>query len=264
MGSRHLFALIALLCSMAAALSVSSPLFISTSAIPGQTIKGSIVLENSSSGPERARLYLSDYRFSAEEGTQFGLPGIQPRSNAKWLTLGQEVVVVPAKGQLEVPFTIRVPDQVAQPGSYWSVLMVEPLAEDSALVSGTLPTGMTFRQLTRYAVQLLTDVGNEGKANISFKNPSMTRSEAGRPLLAVTLENTGTRYTQPKIYAEVYSQGKVVNRIDAEPVRLYPGTSARQTFELPLTQAGDYQIVVVADGGENQLYGVRYDMNIPK
>ncbi|ADV67820.1 CARDB domain-containing protein [Deinococcus maricopensis] len=262
---RSLLALAALLGSAASArVSVGSPLFVSATAAPGETIKGTLLLQNTASTPARARLYLTDYRFSPEGGRQFDAPGSHPRSSGPWVSLGQEVVVVPANGTLEVPYTIHVPERVAQTGSYWNLVMVEPVDENDALVSGALPSGMTFKQVTRYAVQLLTNVGADAKPVVAFKNPVINKSTAGKPLLNVTLENTGTQYVALNVYAEVYAAGKLVRRVDVEGSRLYPGTSEREAIELPLTEVGDYQILVVADGGENKLFGVRYNLNIPK
>lgn len=231
----------------------------------GQTVTGKLLLGNDGEAPAQARLYRTDYLFQAGGEVSYGTPGSHPRSNSPWIELGAEIVTVPPKGELEVPYTIRVPAGATVPGSYWSLLMVEPLQESDPLAAKQVQQGLSIRQVVRYGVQVLTELGGGGKKSLSFVHPALGQQAPGQFGLQVDLHNDGERYLRPAVYAEVYdAAGALVGRVEGAQGRLYPGTSSRQQFALPSLPAGDYQVVVVADGGDSSVFGVRYALNVPK
>lgn len=143
--------------------------------------------------------------------------------------------------------------------------MVEPLGDDDPLAAKQPQQGLSIRQVVRYGVQVLTELGSAGRRSIGFQNPALAQRAPGQFGLQVDLLNDGERYLRPAVYAEVYdAAGAQVGRVEGAQGRLYPGTSARQQFTLPTLPAGDYQVVVVADGGEGSVFGVRYALNVPK
>lgn len=260
-----LTALLALGPAAQARVNVQSSLSESFVLTPGQTVQGKLILGNEDAAPAKARLYLTDYFFQAGGEVKFGTPGGLPRSNAPWVSLPGEVVTVPPGGQLEVPYTIKVPGTLPLPGSYWSVLMVEPLEEDDPLAGARAQPGLSIRQVVRYGVQLITELGGGGRSSVAFDRPDLRRGDDGRFGLAVNLVNDGERAVRPKVYAEVYgADGALLGRVDGADTRLYPGTSTRQQFAFPTLPGGHYQVVVMADGGGQDVFAVRYNFDVPK
>lgn len=255
--------LLALACAAQAQVSLVSPLLQAFSGVPGQTLRGAVQLENDGERPAQVRLSRSDYEFSVADGRQFSAPATHPRSNANWLSFGAEIVTVPAKSRLSVPYQLRVPERPGLPGSYWSVLMVEPLAADDVLLSQSAPNGLVVKQATRYAVQLVTTLPDGAPAHVNFKNPALGRDANGQPTLQVDLENDGERHVLLDVYAEVYAGERLVGRVNGNVKHLYPGSSARDRWTFSGLGAGEYRVVVVADGGNDQVFGVRYDLTLP-
>lgn len=257
------FALLTVLfCSARAQLSVVSALTETFDTAPGATVQGKFVLSNPGDAPARARVAAADYTFSADGQVRFDPPGSLPRSNARWLTLGAEIVTVPPGAQLAVPYTLRVPASGTLPGSFWSVILIEPLGPEDPRSGGVPDERLAIRQVVRYGVQVITNLGG-GKRSLAFARPELGRSGAGQYSLALDLVNDGEQHLRPDVYAEVYGQdGQLAQRLSGATTRLYPGTSARQRFDFTNLPSGAYRVVVIADGGQGDVFGVQYDFHV--
>src|SRR6185436_16838252 len=94
-------------------------------AAKGETYTGRIIISNPTATPQSVRIYKTDYRFKADGTTYYEDAGTTMRSNANWVTLQAERVVVPARGDLTVPYSVKVPSSDSLKGTYWSAIMVE-------------------------------------------------------------------------------------------------------------------------------------------
>jgi hypothetical protein len=190
--------------------------------------------------------------------------GRLPRSNAKWVSLGRELVTVPAKGTERIDFEVRVPGGKGQAlaGTYWSMIMVEPIAQGSQESANPADKAARVTQLLRYGVQVATSVGRPGPASLAFANPQLLK-EADRQLFTIDVANNGQRLLRPTLWLEVYSQkGKPVGKFQGAETRLYPGTSARFKMDLGRTAPGKYLGLVAADGTGNDLFGANVELDI--
>lgn len=240
-----------------AAVLLESAMIEENSAKPGELYQGVIVLRNSDKVSAEARVYQTDYSFSADGRNHFGEPGKIKRSNAKWLQLGQGQFSVPPQSLLKVHYQIRVPDDATLTGSYWSMLMVEPMAMSS-------PEGAAqMTQKMRFAVQVITQIGTTGKRELAFIEPNILEKN-GTPLFTVDIKNTGERSLQPKISLELYDQhGAPLNKLEGSKLLLYPSTSGRFQIELHGVPPGKYRALVVADAGGDDLFGSQFEVRIP-
>src|SRR3989442_1187516 len=71
---------------------------------PGDRYSGTIVLSNPTPQAQTARIYQSDYRFTADGTSSFDPAGTTPRSNALWVVPQSARVTVPASSQLAVRY----------------------------------------------------------------------------------------------------------------------------------------------------------------
>lgn len=234
----------------------------------GQSYAGTIRLRNATAEPQEVRAYLSDYEFQADGRTSYGEPGRSARSNAPWITLSPARVVLPPGGETEVGYRVSVPaSAAARTGTYWSLVMLEPVSRSSAESSqpaagGRRPT-LGVQTRVRYAVQVATTVGSGGARRVDFTSTRAVSTAGGGKALDLDVANTGDIAYRPTVRLELFdAEGNPAGRFEAERGLLYPGTSLRQRFDLGRLPAGTYQALVVADAGAESVFGAQYQLKL--
>jgi hypothetical protein len=230
---------------------------------PGERYSGSIVLSNASDEPLAVRIYQTDYSFAANGTSEFPDPGTLPRSNARWVTLQGARIVIPAKGDAVVPYTVAVPKNDSLSGSYWSVIMVEGVAPHPApsVRSGTPTMGLS--SIVRYGIQVATHIDRSGKRTIRFADPSVSVDPSGKTSLDLDVFNDGERGYRPTVWIEVYDVEGII-RGKARQVRglVYPGSSFHQHFDLGVLPKGKYKAVVFGDSGNEAVFARQFTINL--
>lgn len=231
------------------------------SAAPGEMYSGSIAVTNTADEPRDARIYQTDYLFHADGRNEFGSPGSAPRTNAPWITFTQSVITIPPRSQTVVQYTVSVPAAHNQKlsGSYWSVLMVEPIAsgaESLKAAQGEAGVGVVTR--LRYGVQIVTHIDGTGEVRLDIANPRIQLESDGGQFLAFDITNIGERSTPLDVRLELYDStgGRVKNGEAGERI-IHPGTSVRKRFDLGSLPAGAYQALITADTGVD-IFGAQY------
>ncbi len=231
----------------------------------GESYRGTIVLKNTDDTPAEAKVYQTDYSYAADGTSLYGEPGRLPRSNAKWISLSREVVTVQPKGTERIDFEVTVPGGKAAglAGSYWSMIMVEPITKESRESAAAVPQGtVQVSQSMRYGVQVVTQIGKTGTTNLTFANPQLVNKE-GKRLFAIDVTNTGERSLRPGLWLELYTEtGNPVGKFQGEARRLHPSTSVQFLIDLGQTPNGKYLGLVVADGTGDNLYGANVELEI--
>jgi hypothetical protein len=175
------------------------------------------------------------------------------------------VVTVPPKGTEWIDYEVTVPAGQGNglSGTYWSMIMVEPIAAGSRESAGAVPENAArVTQVLRYGIQVVTHIGKGGEPGLTFTNPRLLKAE-GRQVFAIDVENTGHQLLRPTLSLELYGQaGKPVGKFQGEATRLYPGTSARFPIDLGDVPKGKYLGLVVADGTGDNLFGANVELEI--
>jgi hypothetical protein len=246
-----------------AQIQVVGSLTASRAARPNETYDGTIVLANAGTQIADAKVYLRDYVFTADGSVVYGEAGSEARSNAGWISYSPNVVSIPAGERAEVSYRVKVPAEPKLEGTYWSLILVEGVpGEAKAEETDTEQITLTFRQVTRYAIQIVTNIEGTGRVVLKFSNTRLLAKDGVRTL-QVDVQNAGTLWTRPTFLARLYDMmGKLVGELAQPAKRLYPGTSVRAVFELPALEAGTYKALVVADGGNDDLFGANYTLKI--
>lgn len=224
---------------------------------PGAVAEDTIKVLNDSDTDVAVRIYLSDYYFSAAEGTAYPAPGTLERSNSDWIKLGADEMTIPGGESVTVPYSVAVAGDDLE-GTYWSVVMVEEIASVEETQGRS-----AVNAVVRYAIQVATTVGPASPAELDFVNPKLVQDSSGASSVSVEISNTGTRVLQARYYLDLFTaQGTPLGRIEGGHLRTYPGTSLAQSFDLGELEAGSYLAIVVADAGEGDVFGAQYTLNV--
>ena len=134
------------------------------------------------------------------------------------------------------------------------------MARISRSARGRLEVAVGVRQVTRYAVQVVTHVGQTGSRKLKFAKVQLAAADGRRQLL-VDAENTGERWLRGPLWVELYDTGgALVGRFDAARLRIYPGTSVRYIVELAGVLAGTYKALIVIDCGGDDVFGANLNL----
>jgi hypothetical protein len=242
-----------------------SDLRVETEARPGERYGGTLILRNPTDRPLSAKIYQTDYLFFADGRISFAAPGSTSRSNARWVTPAQTFVRIPPRQTSRVPYVVTVPAAETMPlvGTYWSVLMIEGLQEAGRAESATAGRrpSVSIRTVVRHGVQLVTHLAGGGAPEAKFTGTRIVRLPGGGRALEFDLVNTGVRAYRLALSVELFDvDGNVASALKRTSEYLYPGTSARQRFDLSGVRTGTYKVLVLADGGGENLLGAQYTL----
>jgi P pilus assembly chaperone PapD len=226
----------------------------------GQAYRGTFTVANTDSVPRTAVVYQTDYTFHSDGSNRFDEPGQAARSNASWITFSPHRIEVPPGQSATVSYEVRVPEDAALVGTYWSMLMVEEVA-DPGLPTRLQRNQTEVRQTVRYGVQCITHIAGTGRAQLAFTGTRLVSEEGESRELQVDVENTGERWLSPAAWMELYDgNGRQVGRFESEKKRIFPGTSVRFRISLGDTPSGKYKALVVLDNGDQNVFGAKYDL----
>lgn len=224
---------------------------------PGDVLKGEVRIQNTEDTPQEVRIYQTDLLYNFRENTFYDEPGAHGRSNASWIGFSPKTLVLNPKESRIIQYEIKIPLSDTLNGTYWSIMMVEGVVPVDPNQSGTL----NIRTVTRYAIQISTEIANRGVGVLSFLEPTLI-SEGNKLFLAVDVKNDGSRYIAPEVSIEVFdAAGTAVKVLSAPKKGLYPSTSVRFKFDLEgLPARQNYQLMIVAAGQEEDVFGLEYTL----
>jgi len=235
-----------------------------SSAQPGEEIEHEIVLRNSGGADVLVHIYPTDYMFFADGRSVYGEPGTTERSNAAWFTLSSEWITVPARSEAAVYYRGRLPVGEPLSGTYWSMLMVEPVgAPDAQQVGGgDGRPGISVATQVRFGIQIITDVGETGAPDLRLFDRRLVADDGAR-VLEIDVENTGDRWVYPLTWVEIYDgAGGFVGRFESSRKRIFPGCSVRHEFDLSEVPRGKYTALVIIDNTDEYVFGAQYTLEI--
>ena len=270
---------VALAHSSFAGVSVIGQLTREESVQPGEKFEGTIKLQNTGETACQVSVYQTDYLFYADGSNVYGEPGSTARSNADWLSVSPKRLTVPPNEMALVHYSGQVPPvrklasvlsdlQVTESpdlvGTYWSMVMIEPVPETGPETGEEEPGKVKFGIQTkvRYGIQIVSNIGDTGTPKIKFLDKRLIRQE-GKTILRLDIENTGQRWLSPGVWVELYDGGGMqVGRFEGAKKRIYPNCSVRHEVELSGVARGKYKALVVVDNGDQYVFGAKYDLEI--
>ena len=142
--------------------------------------------------------------------------------------------------------------------------MVEGIAPESLESSKTAKkeAAVTVSQVIRYALQLITHIGDTGKRNLKFSGSKLV-IEKEKKVLAVDVENSGDYMLRAVLSVELYDEkGILVGKYPGDKFRLYPGTSKKFKTDLSAAPNKKYKALVIVDCGGNNVFGVNMSLTL--
>ena len=227
-------------------------------AIPGETYRTQIEIHNMSDEAKSVKIYSKDYFYSHTGETRHDAPGTMDRSNANWITYQPELLNLGPDEKALVNIEVQVPENKALSGSYWSVIMVEGIVPPDT----TNTVGVSIRTAIRYAVQVITTVGSEGVRDLTFQGLELSKNE-DESMIGVVVQNSGEVLLKPEVSLELFDEeGNSVAIFKADKRKTLPGTSIKITIQLEGIKPGVYNGVLVADCGNDSIYGTNVSFEL--
>ena len=228
-------------------------------ALQGETRDGIIELKNISEKEQSVQIYQKDYWYSYTGESKHDNPGTTERSNAKWMTINPTFITLKPNETSVVDYKIKVPENDSLIGTYWSVIMVEGITPPD---TGKADTGVKINTVVRYAVQIITNIGDTGERNMQFINFNLARQDSVTAL-QVAFQNTGERILRPELGIKVFDpNGESMGVFKADRRKIYPGTSALVELDLSSLPIGKYSGVLIADCDEDYAFGTNLNLEI--
>jgi hypothetical protein len=202
---------------------------------PGSELTDYVGVTNFSDKPLTLSVYASDAFNNAAGGFDLLAANIPPADAGTWVSFKKNVVNIPAKTRLDIPFTVRVPAD-ASPGDHVAGI----------IASYTVPGGGGEQSVTvdqRVASRLYTRVMGPVEASLAVENVEVTYQRSsifvgpGSAKVKFTLRNTGNVRLSGTQALKVSSMigTSASPSIDAFPEQipeLLPGNSV--SFEVPI------------------------------
>ncbi|MCL6590270.1 MAG: hypothetical protein K6U80_09985 [Firmicutes bacterium] len=231
----------------------------------GNKYDGCFLIKNTGPAACKVRIYQTDYFFYADGTNIYGNPGAAPQSNAKWITLSSNYITIPGNDTATVNYRVEVPPNKELRGTYWSMVMVEPVEDAAGQVSQ--PKGkavLGLKAVIRYGIQVITNIENTGARRIEFTGKKLIR-EDGKNILQLDIKNSGERWLSPTVFVQLFDKnGKKTGDFHTGKLRIFPTCSVRCKINLENVTSGKYKAVVIVDNGDQYVFGANYDLTVEK
>ncbi|OJU80001.1 MAG: hypothetical protein BGO10_06840 [Chlamydia sp. 32-24] len=237
---------------------IQGELFFSKDVQPKQKLQSSITLSNDQAIPKEIHLKLVDYSYNANGETFFLKPGTLTRSNAAWIKLQKDHVILPPHSTQEIFYTIHVPNDPLLQGTYWSLILVEP--QINALPTPNEQLNLLVQ--VRYGFQILCHIG-QGIGKLKFIKKELQTRE-NKSFITFDVHNSGEIYLKPKIILKIFDeQGKLFKTFSTNEEKIYPETSVRYSIELKGLPSNTYTAFSILDAGKKQIFTEQFKLQVP-
>lgn len=222
-----------------------------------EILTGKIKLKNTSNQKIKVRLYKRDYTFNFRGENFYKEPATLKRSNATWVKLDRNNVILKAKQKKNVSYRVKIPSRDGLRGTYWSMIMVE---EIPLRISVNNDNQVNMYQNVRYGIQVITNFQEKGKLKLHFQDPSFKKLENDQYFFTVNVFNKGITAINSKtrIILVDKASGKVLNKFKQEYARIFPDSSIKVKQKFNLTDKKEYRIIILIGNNERGYNGQKY------
>lgn len=225
----------------------------------GVTVQGSIVIRNTGDIEKRAKVYKTDVQHNCKGETAFLEATDRDRCSSKWMAISDNEILMQPGQTLTITYGLTPPSEIESTGSYWGVIMVEEMDD----LDTTLPeVGVKVNALVRYAIQIIGNFPAGAVKQLDFVSIDLDTLE-GRNQIRIAVLNPGNFMMKPIMVLDLIdAQGNQVARKELPYQKVYPGFC--KLFDLPLQgiPSGEYSGILVADCGDEDMFGMKIDITI--
>ncbi|WBV54874.1 DUF3324 domain-containing protein [Chryseobacterium daecheongense] len=227
----------------------------------GQIYKGKIALQNTGDKPQNVKIFLQDFSYQSNGSIYYTTPHTNERTNTDWIRLNTTFLTLKAKEKTEVFYEITVPNQLNSPGSYWSVVIVEPVDE---IKPSDSKQGINITSVVRYAIQIITDFDSEKvKPDLKFENIKVEKEE-GRQVLKIAIANQGAIYCRSTASVEIYNRknGEKIGTFSSQAMGLLPQTSKSFPIDISKMPPDKYTAVIIATDEDENAFAINVELEV--
>lgn len=226
---------------------------------PGEHFSTSVKFLNQGDSPVSGTLSVLDFIVTDDKGTPVFLDNPKvvgtttlpaKYSAAKWITIPQDSMSIPSKGNAEVSITINVPKNAA-PGGRYAAVLFQP---GGNLTLGSPASAQESAIAIRLASLIYIRVAGpitESATVTKFEGPSFL--EYGPTSITTDILNQGDYHITPSgsiSMTDIF--GRVVAKADLDSKNIFPGTSRSYSTELgEKLMFGKFTVALNATYGDN-------------
>ncbi len=216
----------------------------------GRSGSGKLTVRNPDEEAIKIKVYAQDWKYSdTHDGTKLFFPiGTLPLSCANWITFSLSEMEIPAEGQQDIYYTVKVPADAA--GGHFAVLFFESLvAKPLASGSSNVALGLIVRLGAIFHVETAGNSVRTAEVN----NFSLQRQSSKKPLeIGLDIKNTGnTDIIAKGTLHLINKKGVIFVRASFNKVYSLPEETARLTasWKEPVPK-GIYDAILTIDVGK--------------
>lgn len=227
----------------------------------GKVYKGKISIENAGQQIQDVKLFLQDITYQSNGSIQYSAPDTNSKTNAGWIQLNTNFISLKPKEKTEVFYEITVPAQINDAGSYWSVIIVEPVEK---IKVNNEKQGINITSIVRYAIQIITDVDSENaKPNLKFEEVKIEKEQEKR-ILKIAISNDGTLYCKSTATIEIYNKknGQKLETFSSLPMGLLPQTSKSFHIDITKMPPEKYNAVIIATDEDENAFAINVELEV--
>jgi len=227
----------------------------------GKSYKGKVQIENTGNTTETVKIYLQDFSYKADGTTTYSALNTNKRTNSNWITLNTNLLTLKPKEKTEIFFEITVPELNNTTGSFWSVLLVEPVEE---IKPNNDKSGVSVTSIIRYAVQIITDLqSSDATPQLMFEAVNLVK-EDNRKVVKVAVVNTGNLFSKNIVAVELYSResGEKIGSYSSVRLGLLPEMS--KTFSIDITDVvpGNFNATILATDEQDNAFAINVELEV--
>jgi hypothetical protein len=230
----------------------------------GDSLSGSIIIRNNGDKAEEVKIYQKDYSSVAGGIHNYLDAGTNPRSNTGWITISPKKFFIQAGEAYIAYFSISIPSDETLAGTYWSILMVEAIPEQSPESSNYNPdnTGLGVQTVLRYGIRMITHINDSGTVSPEVISANLMHEE-DKLFLVLDIKNAGSRLLRINTWAELHnSLGEFSGKFEGDHLAIFPASSIRFKVDLTGIPPETYKALLVLDCGGDNVFGINYDLVI--
>jgi uncharacterized protein (DUF2147 family) len=227
----------------------------------GKVYKGKVAIENTSNNPQSVKLFLQDFAYHSDGTINYSALRTNKRTNGEWIKLNTNLVTLKGKEKTEVFYEITVPNETRDPGSYWSVIIVEPVEDIKP--SDNKP-GVNITSVIRYAIQVITDFETEkAKPDLKFESVKVEKQE-GKQTVKIAVANNGNLYCKPTAAIEIYNRktGEKIGTYSSLTMGLLPDTSKTFYIDISKIPPDKYKAAIIATDEEENAFALNVELEV--
>lgn len=226
----------------------------------GTLQKGIITIENTADIAQNVKVYQQDYSYNATGASFYEQYGKNKRSNLKWIKLNTNLLKIDGRSKTNVSYEVIIPENTL-PGSFWSVVMVEPVDE---IVPSNTKGGIELKTVIRYSIQIITTNDKPANALMTFDTINLNKAE-GKRFLELAISNNGELFHTVEASIEIFDSkdGSNKGKFKSDLLSLLPNNSKLFKIDISSIPAGKYNASILANSMEEHVFGINIELQIP-